>query len=480
MRPCPASHALLRNRYDQEMDFRLRGNDEGWGPYAFLPEAHRPLSPIVPTARTAAILAGAAPVAVLAAAVAPESWLAVVALAVLVALLAVADGIVAGRLEAFTVTVPHDAEVGAAHQVALQARFAGGRRIQAQAALALDPRLAPGGRITAHLAGADADWTGRAQFKPARRGTGRVTTVWLRWTGPLGLGARQHARVLDEDVRVWPNLGAVRSPALQTFLRDAQFGLIARRIRGEGTQFEALAEYQPGMDRRRIDWKASARHQHLYAKEMETERDNQIVFAFDCGQAMCEPVAGMTRIDRATSAALTTAYVALKGGDRVALFGFAARPETMSPFVTGSNQFHCLQRAAAALDYKAEEPNFTLAMATLAARLTRRSLVVVFSDFTDPTGAELMVESISRLVSRHVVIFVTLADEELEALSTAQPADIDTVAMAVSADGLLRQRALVLQRLRQLGVDVIEAPWDRIGTRLLDAYLAIKRKGAIG
>jgi len=54
------------------------------------------------------------------------------------------------------------------------------------------------------------------------------------------------------------------------------------------------------------------------------------------------------------------------------------------------------------------------------------------------------------------------------------------LAMAVSADGLLRQRALVLGKLRQLGVDVIEASWDRIGTRLLDSYLAIKRKGAIG
>ena len=52
--------------------------------------------------------------------------------------------------------------------------------------------------------------------------------------------------------------------------------------------------------------------------------------------------------------------------------------------------------------------------------------------------------------------------------------------MAVSADSLLRQRALVLGKLRQIGVDVIEAPWDRIGTRLIDAYLAIKRKGSIG
>jgi uncharacterized protein (DUF58 family) len=84
------------------------------------------------------------------------------------------------------------------------------------------------------------------------------------------------------------------------------------------------------MDRRRIDWKSSARHVHLYAKEFETERNNQIVFAFDCGQTMCEPVGGqgdgVPRIDRAVSAALVTSYVALKGGDRVALFGFAARP----------------------------------------------------------------------------------------------------------------------------------------------------------
>ena len=36
------------------------------------------------------------------------------------------------------------------------------------------------------------------------------------------------------------------------------------------------------------------------------------------------------------------------------------------------------------------------------------------------------------------------------------------------------------QRLQQLGVDVVEAPHDRIGTRLIDTYLSIKRKGAIG
>jgi len=73
-----------------------------------------------------------------------------------------------------------------------------------------------------------------------------------------------------------------------------------------------------------------------------------------------------------------------------------------------------------------------------------------------------------------------MADDELETMSAAAPDDLETLSEAVSADLLLRQRALVTGRLRQIGVDVVEAPFDRIGTRLLDAYLSIKRSGAIG
>jgi uncharacterized protein (DUF58 family) len=442
-----------------------------------------PAFPIVPTGRTLAVLVVLTPLAVVVAATAPSAWIVAPAAALTLLALVLVDGWLAGGLHELHVHVPHDAEVGQPAAVRITAHIArSSDAAHPQAAIGFDARLSLSGAAEVALAGTGKGdhFAGAAAIVPQRRGTGMVHDLWLRWSGPLGLGARQVYRRVDQPVRVWPDLSPTRSPALQNFLRDAQFGLIARRIRGEGTQFEALSEYEPGMDRRRIDWKASARHTRLYARENEAERDNQIVFAFDCGQAMCEPVDGLPRIDRAVTAALTASYVALKGGDRVALFGFADRPTVMTPFVTDTRAFHRLQTAAAGLDYAPREPNFTLALATLTARLKRRSLIVLFSDFTDPTSAELMVESVTRLVRHHVVIFVTLQDAELEGLARAEPDSLPHLATAVTAAALAHQRAIVLQRLRRLGVDVIEAPHDQIGYRLIDRYLEAKRLQAVG
>lgn len=443
--------------------------------------------PIFPTTRAAWLIALAAPIAVVIAAARPDAWVIAPAAGAALLVLILLDGLVAGRLQDWQIIAPADCEVGEPLTLSILAEFRGRTGGgPPHAAIQFDPRLGgpdfPGGR--AEFALTDRPdrnvRQGYATLTPDRRGTAPLGAMWLRWAGPLGLGARQKMQEIDHDLRIWPDLSPIRSPDLQAFLRDAQFGLIARRIRGEGTQFEALSEYEPGMDRRRIDWKASARHTRLYARENESERNNQIVFAFDLGQAMCEPVDGLPRIDRAVTAALTAAYVALKGGDRVSLFGFARRPELATPFFSDARAFPRLQSAAASLDYHSEEPNFTLGLATLTARLQRRSMIILFSDFTDPTGAELMIESVSRLVNKHLVLIVTIEDSELTQLREAEPASIDALAMAVTADTLARQRALVLGRLRQLGVDILEAPWDKIGYRLIDRYLDIKRAGTIG
>jgi len=194
---------------------------------------------------------------------------------------------------------------------------------------------------------------------------------------------------------------------------------------------------------------------------------------------MCEPLGGVPRVDRAVSAALLAAFVALKDGDRVGLFAFDSRPRAASQPISGARAFSLLQRVAAGIDYSPSETNYTLALATLASELSRRSLIIVFTEFADTTSAELMMNAVGMLLKRHVVLFVVLKDEELEGLASAEPVESDDIGRAVTAASLLRERRLVITRLRHLGAHVLEAASAEAGPALVNAYLDFKRRALI-
>ncbi len=437
---------------------------------------------IYPSARAVFLIVLGAPVAAVIGAVAPGAWAIGIAWSALVAFLTIVDGMMAARAGDIVLHVADTAEVGGEMRVGISATYTSAmkpRKVYARCAV--DKRLSHDGTLSFTLEQEDSsnNWHGDVQAVPSRRGTGRIETIWLRWYGPMALAWRQVQRSAQRDIAVLPNVAAVRSPSVQLFMKDAVFGLLARRFRGDGSEFEALSDYQPGMDRRAIDWKGSARHSKLLAKEYDTERNNQIVFALDCGSSMCEPIDGLPRIDRCVSAALLTSYVALKSGDRTSLFSFAAKPRTHTPFFTGSRNFFRMQKEAAVIDYLPQESNFTLALSTLATKLQRRSLIIIFTDFTDPTSAELMVEAVGRLISRHLVLFVVMEDSELTELRDAPPESSEAVAESVTAQALLDQKKLVVSKLKHIGVDVIEASHKDIGTRLINNYLRIKRRGQI-
>jgi uncharacterized protein (DUF58 family) len=443
---------------------------------------------IYPTARSVVLTALGAPAALIIGVLVPQYWYLGLVWIVVMAMLILLDAVSARSTRALDTEIDKPGSVGAGAPFTVTARFrflrAGqpdrrGVPRQMQVAFSVDDRLDAGGARRANVRMIDGIGELDTVFTPNRRGTAMIGHVWARWTGPLGLAWVQRHDYFGAEIIVTPNIGLIHDKGIQLYLRDAAIGLIAQLDRGDGTEFDALTEFQSGMDRRTIDWKQSARHTELLAKEYRTERNNHIVFALDSGRTMCEPIDGLPRIDRAISAALLTAYVALKAGDRTSLFGFAGRPHVASPTVTGARAFAALQRAASGIDYTAEESNYTLALTTLAAQLHRRSLVIVFTDFADPTSAELMLRATGRLLDRHLVLFVTMRDAELNALAHDEPQEPMDVSRAVTAHALLRERAIVIAKLQRMGAHVLEAPHDQIGTQLVSRYVELKRRSLI-
>jgi uncharacterized protein (DUF58 family) len=375
--------------------------------------------------------------------------------------------------------LPPALSIVAGGEALFQANFASilpPRRVE----FALDPNgLLRADPLRRSVALQDAEGRVRFRLSALRRGAGRLHRLWVRWQGPLGLVWKQGVERLDAAVPITPNVHAVKEEALRLFQRNALFGLNVQRDIGDGAEFHALAEFRAGMDRRTIDWKQTARHASLLAKEFRTERNQQIILALDTGRLMCDPLQGQPRIDRALHAALLLAYAALKLGDRVGLYAFDAKPRLSSGAVSGARAFPLLQTLAARVDYSVEETNYTLGLTQLSGELERRSLIVVFTDFADSTSAELMIENIERLLRRHLVLFVVFRDEDLESMADKEPVETDDVSRAVIADALLREREVVISRLRRMGVEVVDAPAQSAGVNLLNAYLELKRRNVL-
>ncbi len=315
--------------------------------------------------------------------------------------------------------------------------------------------------------------------RAVRRGVWRLTRLWLVWPSRLGLFEFTPRLAVTVETRVVPNIRPVQSGEITTKVMSSLYGMKENRAIGEGSEFHQLRDFVRGMDVKSIDWKRSARKRSLVARELQAERNHHVILAFDTGYLMQEEVMGLPKIDHATTAALATAWAAAVGGDLVGYFAYDARPTTFIAPRPGRQAFARLRSWTADLVPVARETNHTLALTDLNARTPKRSLIIIFTDFIDTTSAELMIENIGILSRRHLVVFVTIRDPELEATVDKAPDDLDGVVTLVAANQWVQDRRRVLERLVRLGVTIVDAKPNTVTARLVSTYLDIKARDLI-
>jgi uncharacterized protein (DUF58 family) len=436
---------------------------------------------IRPTARMVLIFVGGIPLALFVVIYDPTFWPLSFNYGVLVVVAAASDFMLALQPRSLAVRVVTPDRLSIGERGAITATLAAGghrRTVQFELIAELRGEVEPAEIVRGQLPPGQEGQIA-LPVVPTRRGRVNVDRVWLRWRGPLSLVEFIRQVAVERTIDVVPNVRGVHGTALQFFVQEAIYGIKAQHQKGEGAEFEALREYMPGLDSRFIDWKHSARHRKLLCKEFRTERNHQVVMAFDTGYLMLEPVEGITRLDHAINAALVLAWVSLQGGDLVGTYGFDATVRQYVGPQRGVASFPRIQRATAELDYHHQETNFTLGLAELNARLRRRALVILFTDFVDTITAELLIESMQRVANRHLVVFVTQRGSILQRAVDAAPNQFADVAKAVIAQDFLRDRSIVFERLQRLGIHCLDVPSQGLSVALINRYLLIKQRGLI-
>jgi uncharacterized protein (DUF58 family) len=332
----------------------------------------------------------------------------------------------------------------------------------------------------------------RYRVDPQERGDCETGWLYLRYRSPLGLAERWAKAPLTQTVRVYPALRT--SEEQQIFLaRSRQIDLQLRqaRQRGLGRDFESLRDYREGDDLRDVCWTATARRGALITRQYQTERSQAVWIVLDCGRLMRSRhlrwghtstppgEGGHSKLDYACSTAVALAQLALYSGDRVGLLAYGQ--SIQQRLLPGRGAAHLRQLIELLAQVKAEtsEADHLRATAVLNRLQPRRSLILWVTDLAETAMRPEVIDGAVQLLHRHVLLFVAMAQPDVEAIAKARPKNVEQMFRSAAAQEMAARRELLLARLHEQGALTLDLNPEALTPSVLNQYLMVKERAMV-
>ena len=332
----------------------------------------------------------------------------------------------------------------------------------------------------------------RYRVKPNERGDWEMGWLYVRYRSPLGLAERWARAPLTQTVRVYPALRA--SEEQQIFLaRSRQIELQLRRAqqRGLGRDFESLRDYREGDDLRDICWTATARRGSLITRQYQSERSQPVWIVLDCGRLMRARVAmaqalresgpepSNSKLDHACTTAVALAQLALYSGDRVGLLAYGQNIQQRLLPGRGASHLRQLIELLAQVHTETSEADHLRATAVLNRLQPRRSLILWVTDLAETAMRPEVIDGALQLLRRHVLLFVAMAQPEVEFIAQARPKNVEQMFRSSAAQEMAGRRELLLARLHEQGALTLDLNPEALTSSVLNQYLMVKERAMV-
>lgn len=323
-------------------------------------------------------------------------------------------------------------------------------------------------------------------LRPTRRGVYGFGRVRVFVASPLGLVQRRYTFGKPQDVKVYPSFLMLHQYELLAISNNlTEMGIKRIRRVGHHTDFEQIKDYVAGDDFRTINWKASARRSKLMVNVYQDERSQQIYSVIDKGRVMQQAFQGMTLLDYSINASLVLSYVAMYKEDRAGLATFSSDFDTFVPASRRPGHMQMLLETLYAQQTEFGETDYSALVANLNKHVTKRSLVVLYTNFTGLVSMQRQLPYLQQLNQRHRLLVVFFEDEELKEylahnLSTAnhQPST-EEYYRHVMADRFVYEQRLIVSTLRQHGILSLLTTPQNLSVDVINRYLEMKSRQQI-
>ncbi len=197
-----------------------------------------------------------------------------------------------------------------------------------------------------------------------------------------------------------------------TVVEGVMGGLHRSPFRGLSVEFAEYRRYQPGDEPKKIDWKAYARSDKYYVKEFEDETNLDAHLVLDASASMGYGSHTFSKWQYGATLTASLAYILQQQKDSI---GLTVLDEQIRVEMQAKNtRGHLIQVIGAMEKTKpSRKTRLAEALHNVAARINRKSMVVVVSDLLDEVDDVISALRHLQFGGNDVIVFHTLDPEEL-------------------------------------------------------------------
>jgi uncharacterized protein (DUF58 family) len=192
-----------------------------------------------------------------------------------------------------------------------------------------------------------------------------------------------------------------------------RIGMHRSPVRGISTEFSAYRQYVPGDEVRHIDWKLYGRTNRYHVKLFDAETNFIANLLLDASSSMTFGSGNITKLEYAKYMAASLAYLVVDQRDSAGIGIFDGE---LRQYVEPKSTLGILADMSRELEKVEPQPRTAIAeiLHEFAGRMTRRGMVMIFSDLLDNT--EEFIKGINHLRFRghNVTVFHILDPQEIE------------------------------------------------------------------
>lgn len=318
------------------------------------------------------------------------------------------------------------------------------------------------------------------RLRPTLRGEYTFHNVNLYISSVLGLVERRIAHRLEKNILVYPSINQMNRFSLMAMARISTMrGVKKVRRVGSSYEFAQIRNYVKGDDYRSINWKATSRRNDLMVNQFEDERSQQIFSVIDKGRSMQMPFNGMSLLDYAINTSLVISSVALQKHDKAGLMTFSDKVGATVKAEEGPKQLNLIIETLYKEEARNYEANYELLYTATKQFIRRRSLMFLYTNFESFSAMTRVLPLLRRINNAHLLVVVFFENTEIVDYSQKEAHTTEEIYYKTIASKFVEEKHLIVQELRQYGIQVILTRPEELSVNSVNKYLELKSRGMI-